>query len=180
MILLFGAILIMSFCIFTFVQPNEQYRTYYFPIIVGGGTILIIINEYAEQRKLAREKKCHNCKRQDRVLHRVNSITRYWMCNECPKKSHLILRRGGTIIVILSVMVFIVEPMAAHVVFGLGLTLFFTVRNGHAQKQHFKEGRCYRCKKQNDTVRLVQTRHIPKYLVCYECPLQNDVQSSEA
>jgi len=183
MLLFVGFILILFVCVFLLVQPYDvRYLWYYFPVVTGGGSLLVIINEYVQYRRLFQEKKCHHCKRHDIVLNKIiaSRITKYWLCNECPKKMHLLLRRGGTIIAVISIMIFFVEPISAHVIYFLSMIAFNITRGDYLIKQYFSEGRCYVCRRHNDTVRFIQTKYTSAYFVCYECPLKNDALSTES
>ena len=183
MMLLWGTLVILALCFFIIFQPYyDEYRTWYFPIGIGLGALLVTTNDFVTQRRLLKRKRCHSCHRSDTELTKIieHRLTRYYLCSDCPKKHHFLLRRGGSMISLSSMIIFFVEPISAHVIFLLGMLVFYLKRSSYENKLYSEQGRCYNCKKSNDTVRLRQTQHIPTYFVCFECPRKHDaVPTSE-
>ena len=183
MMLLWGTLAILALCFFLIFQPySDEYRLWYFPVGVGLGAFLVTANDFVIQRRLLKRKRCHSCHRIDVELTNIieHGLTKYYLCDDCPKKHHFLLRRGGSIISAVAVIMFFVEPVSAHIIFLIGMLVFYLKRNGYENRLYSEQGRCYHCKKSNDTVRLMQTQHIPTYFVCFECPRKYDaVTTSE-
>jgi len=179
MILLCGTLAILVLCFFLIFQPyGDEYQMLYFPVGVGLGSLLVTVNDFVTQQRLFKRKRCHRCHRIDIDVAEIieHGLTKYFLCNDCPKKHHFLLRRGGSIISAVTVVIFFVEPISAHVIFLIGMFVFYLKRNSYENKLYSEQGRCYSCKRHNDTIRLMQTRNIPAYFVCYECPRKQDVQ----
>ena len=183
MMLLWGTLSILVLCIFLIFQPyGDEYKLLYFPIGAGLGSLLVTVDDFATQRRLLKRKRCYRCHKMDAELTNIieHRLTKYYLCNDCPKKHHFLLRRGGSIISVVAVVMFFVEPISAHIIFLIGMLVFYLKRNGYENRLYSEQGRCYHCKKSNDTVRLMQTLHIPTYFVCFECPRKYDaVTTSE-
>lgn len=177
MMLLWGILAILALCIFLIFQPyGDEYKLLYFPVGAGLGSLLITVDDFVTQQRLLKRKRCYRCHRIDTELTHVieHGLTKYYLCNDCPKKHHFLIRRGGSIISAVTVIIFFVEPISAHIIFLIGMLIFNTKRSSYENRLYSEQGRCYNCKKSNDTVRLMQTQHIPTYFVCFECPRKYD------